>query len=320
MGRLRGDAKHDDGVAGNPRRERSGRFAEVLFGPQVADAGGKMRGIAEILPGVGDIAGRAPEIANVRGPEPGLVGAPLAEAEDDGAAGGLQGVTHGGVGGLSVFRAGVAPIVFEIVDAPGGVLESVLKFMAAAAGTLGASHGAGVGIDAKFQAFGMDVIGEGLDAGGERLGVGDDIAGGVACDLPAIINDDVLVTGALHSAADKSIGGGLDEILGDVATETVPTIPAHGRSESETVIQGARGWNAKERSEEERQRETTYFFRKTIHPTLSAYFHSCFKCNDRTASACQERRARLTSGRTISDEERSCYAVAVAAFAATSAA
>jgi len=46
-------------------------------------------------------------------------------------------------------------------------LEGVLIFMAAAAGRLGASHGAGVGIDSEFQAPGMDVVGKGLDARGE---------------------------------------------------------------------------------------------------------------------------------------------------------
>jgi len=130
-------------------------------------------------------------------------------------------------------------------------LEGVLKFMTAAAGTLGAGHGAGIGIDAKLQALGMNVVGESLDAGGESLSVGDDVAGGVAADLPTIVNDHVFVAGILHAAADERVGGGLDEIFRDVAGEAVPTVPAHGRRESQAVFQGGRGWGTKKESEED---------------------------------------------------------------------
>src|SRR6266576_6095811 len=137
----------------------------------------------------------------------------------------------------------------------------------------------------------MDVIGEGFDAGGKSFGVGHDVASGVAADLPAIINDDVFVTGVLHAAADEGVGGRLDEILGDVTGETVPTVPAHGRSESQTVFEGVRGWNAKKKSEEDGQHQTTCFVRKIFHEILSAYSHFVFflACNDRTTGARRER-------------------------------
>src|SRR5438132_13327413 len=54
-GRLRGDAKHENGVGRDLGGERTGGFAEVLFGPQVADGGGKMPGLAEVFPRDGDI-------------------------------------------------------------------------------------------------------------------------------------------------------------------------------------------------------------------------------------------------------------------------
>src|SRR5216684_1584153 len=258
------------------------------------------------FPTVGDVASGAPEVANVSGPEPRLVRAPLAEAENNGAARGLQSVAHGGVGGLGVFRAGVAPIVFEVVDAPGGVLEGVLKFMAAAARTFGAGHGAGVGVDAKFQALGMDVIGESLNAGGEIFGVGDDVAGIVAADLPAIVNDDVFVAGILHAAADEGVGGGFDEIFADVASETVPTVPAHGRGESQTILEGGRGWNARKKSEEERQRQTTYYFiRKTFHEILSAYSHLIFRAHGQNCPRSLGARARVRRGERTTIKKRS---------------
>ena len=66
------------------------------------------------------------------------------------------------------------------------------------------------------------------------------VAGSVTADLPAVVNNDVFVTGVFHAAADESVGGGLDEVFGDVAGEPVPTVPAHGRRESQAVFQGAR--------------------------------------------------------------------------------
>src|SRR5258708_2417595 len=198
------------------------------------------------IPTIGDVAGGAPEVADIARPEPGFVAAPLAEAENDGAASGFERVAHGGIGGLGVFRTGVAPIVFQVIDAPSSVLHGVLIFVAAAAGTLGAGHGAGVGIDAEFQALGVDIVGESFDARGESFRVGDDVAGGGAGDLPAIVDDDVFVAGVLHAAANEGVGGGLDKILVDAAGEAIPTVPAHRRSEGQAVFQGAPGGNGTE--------------------------------------------------------------------------
>ena len=48
-----------------------------------------------------------------------------------------QSVAHGGVGFLGVARAGVAPVILEIVDAPVRILKGILIFVALAAGTAG---------------------------------------------------------------------------------------------------------------------------------------------------------------------------------------
>ena len=109
------------------------------------------------VPAVGDVAGGAPHVADVAGPEPRLVAAPFADAEENWAAGGFQRVAHGRVGplgaGLAGIFAGVAPVEFQIVDAPCGVLDRVLEFVAGATGTAGAGLRAGVGVDAELQAL-----------------------------------------------------------------------------------------------------------------------------------------------------------------------
>src|SRR5260370_33432124 len=55
-GALRRDAEHDDGVGGDLGGESACGFAEVFLGPEVADGGGEMSGIAEIFPRHGDIS------------------------------------------------------------------------------------------------------------------------------------------------------------------------------------------------------------------------------------------------------------------------
>src|SRR5260370_3332569 len=137
--------------------------------------------------------------------------------------------------------------------------------MSPAAGAARAGFRASIGIDAEFRALGVDVMGEGLDAGGESFCVGDDVAGGIAADLPAIVNDDVFVAGVLHAAADESVGGGLDEILGDVASEAIPTVPAHGRSESRAVFEGANWPNGTQKREKQEKDQRAQFSQASIH-------------------------------------------------------
>src|SRR5277367_4787269 len=73
------------------------------------------------VPAIGDVARGTPQISYVLGPQPRLAGAPLAKTENDRPAAGRQPIMHGGIGGLRVFLAGFAPIVFQVVHAPGGV-------------------------------------------------------------------------------------------------------------------------------------------------------------------------------------------------------
>src|SRR6516162_5050739 len=140
------------------------------------------------FPSILNVAGGAPKIADAFGPKPWLVGAPLANAEDDGAAGGEQSLAHGGVGFFAIPRARIAPVILEVVDAPLRVLQRVLIFVTLAARAPGAGFGARVGIDAEFEAFRVDIISKCLDAGGEALRIGDDVAVGIARDLPAVVD------------------------------------------------------------------------------------------------------------------------------------
>lgn len=122
---------------------------------------------------------------------------------------------------------GAAPIGFQIVESPGGVLLRVLLFVTIAALVSGARLGSRGGVDAVFnpllctqsaRAF-MSPLRVGLNS--PRLG---------ARSLRAIIDIYVHISRVLHAIAGDSIGCGARISGGDFAGKVIPAIPGHGRS------------------------------------------------------------------------------------------
>jgi len=107
--------------------------------------------------------------------------------------------------------------------------------MTAAGGTACAGLRAGVGVDAEFQTFAVNVIGKGFDARGKVFRIGNDVAVFFARDLPAVVDDDVLVAGVFHAGLHHGVGCLAKEIFVDVALEFVPAVPAHGWSGGESL-------------------------------------------------------------------------------------
>src|SRR6201999_1877057 len=106
-----------------------------------------------------------------------------------------ESVAHDLVRRLLVLRACRAPIIFQIVNAPRGVLARVLKFVAATARSLLAGERSGVRVESELESLRVHVVGERLYPRREALRVGDDVAFGVAANLPAVVNDYVTVSG-----------------------------------------------------------------------------------------------------------------------------
>jgi hypothetical protein len=96
---------------------------------------------------VGDVAGRAPEIADVLCPQPRLRSAPLAHRKDDVAAALAQRVGHQRISLLSIAVAGAAPIVFQVIDAPAGIGQRVLIFVALASWPAAAEESSAFPVD-----------------------------------------------------------------------------------------------------------------------------------------------------------------------------
>src|SRR4051794_33282987 len=99
---------------------------------------------------VPDVSGRTPQIRTVLCPQPRLRRTPLAHGKDDRPAARAKRISHDCISFLSAAVAGAAPIIFKVIDAPTGIGESILVFVALATGTSSASQSSGVGIDAKF--------------------------------------------------------------------------------------------------------------------------------------------------------------------------
>jgi len=180
------------------------------------------------LPLVADVTRGAPEVpAHRLAPEPGLGGTPLANAQHYRPARGIERVADQGISCLGVLRGGVAPVVLQIVNPPGGVLQRVLIFMPQAAGPLGASLTARVRIDSELQSEGMNVLGQSLDPCREEFDIGHDVAALISFHLPAIVDHNILIAGILHSRLNHGVGHLPDHIFAHVAPELVPAVPPH---------------------------------------------------------------------------------------------
>jgi len=195
----------------------------------------------DALPVVADVGRRPPELADAPGPLPGVIAAPLADAQDDRPAGPAQGVAEAGVFGGGVEVIAVAPVDLDVIDPPLGVGHGVDVEEALGGRAAGAGLRPDIGIEAEQQAPGVDVVGQGLHAAGELDRVGDDPSVGAPVDLPAVVDDQVLVSGVAHAGLDHGVGRLADQGLVDVATELVPGVETHGRHGRQELRRGGCG-------------------------------------------------------------------------------
>src|SRR5262249_831508 len=77
----------------------------------------------------------------------------------------------------------------------------------------------------------MNIICQRFDALGKALRVRNDVSIPVAINLPAVIDDHVLITSILHARLHHRIGHPANHLVAHVAAEFIPTVPPHGRSE-----------------------------------------------------------------------------------------
>lgn len=155
-----------------------------------------------------------------------------------GLAGGRERVPHGVVALLPGHALVVAVVVLEVVHAPGREAVGVLLFVVEAAGVVGTGGDVGALVDAELESLAVDVRRCAADPAGELDRVGDQRALGIpGVGHPAVVDVDVGVPGVLEAGGDEVVGGLLDELLGDVAAEGVPVVPAHRRGLREAVVE-----------------------------------------------------------------------------------
>ena len=195
--------------------------------------------VDEGTPAIGNITSGSPRVTSETSPLGGIVDTPLAHGEEHGSVGLLEGVGHGGVSDLGVAAVGVAVIVLEVVDTPGGVGVGIDLLVTEGTGSASAGLVAGIGVETELEALGVDVVGESLHARGEGLGVfNDDVSVVITVNLPAVIEVEVLVAELEESLLDHDISSILGELLGNVAAELVPGVETHLRLEAQAVVEG----------------------------------------------------------------------------------
>ena len=184
-------------------------------------------GLRDGKEGRADVAGRPPGMSHVRRPFPRLGGAPLAHAEQDRTPGLAQGAAHQGIGSFGIEVVGVAPVVFEVVHAPGGISIGILVLVAEAACIAGAGVGPGIAVDAELETARVQVVGQRLDPGGELDGIFVDKSPLVPLSVPSVVEVEIDVAGVDEPQLDHFVRRGLDQVFVDVGGELVPGIPPH---------------------------------------------------------------------------------------------
>ena len=229
---------------------QSGVVVEILHHGAGFPVAREDRGVGERK---ADVACRTPHVADLPRPGPRLAVTPLAHGEKDRAPGGAQGVAHERIGSHGIDILGVAPVVFQVVDAPAGVLQRILVLVAEAAETSGAGPPPGIGVDTQLQPLRMHVIGQRLHTAREPFGIALRKTVGVAFGgVPAVVDIEVNVSGLGQPRLDQRVGHFADHPLIDVAAELVPRAPAHRRRIGQAFpLLGRRGRRAAERGAKE---------------------------------------------------------------------
>lgn len=239
-----------------------GPVSEVLWVADIAAHDASQR-----TPGVLNVTKDAPQIARllqgdaINGHCTALISRPAAGIHH-GAASLVQVGPKGNVVGHELLRVAVAAVQLHVVNAPRREGSRILLHVELLTRIPAARLCPNVAVDTEFEALRMHIVGHRLHAVRKAHRVR--LQAAVRLPLvgcPAVVNDDVLVTGPQPAVGEHTIGCPLDQLftdalLGeviavDVASESLPCEPAHGRRPRQPIVEAL---NAKRPSAHEQQR------------------------------------------------------------------
>src|SRR6267378_3278273 len=106
--------------------------------------------------------------------------------------------------------------------------------MTEAALVSGAGVGTGGRVDANFQPFAVDVIGQSFHV--REFLVGGDVAASIAAGFPGVVDVDVDIAGVFHAIGGHGVGHSANGGVVDASGKLIPTVPAHRRSFGEAIV------------------------------------------------------------------------------------
>ena len=178
----------------------------------------------------------APEMADFRRPQPWLIVSPFTEAEDHGPACRVERIPHGFVRLLCVRGTMVAPIIFQVVHAPGSIRAGILEFMPASPGETRTCLRAGTIVDPEFESLRVEIVAQSFHPPRKLRRISNQVSHGVSRHgFPAVVDDDAGISRFLHPARHEDFRHPLNQLLVDVPGKCVPTVPSHRRRGSEPI-------------------------------------------------------------------------------------
>ena len=168
------------------------------------------------------ITGSAPEMTKISSPRVSLRVAPFAEREHDIAARLTECLSHQCIRTTRIDVLRIAPIVFQIIDAPTRILERILILMSLRTGFATTGLRAGIRINTKVETERMNIISQGADATGETLGVGLNKAIRIALAMPAVVHIYIAVTCIIQARIDHRFCYLTYERFVDITSKRIP--------------------------------------------------------------------------------------------------
>ena len=132
-----------------------------------------------------------------------------------------------------------APVIFEVVHAPGGPGLGILFFVVQRTQVTAAGTVSRTGVNAQFEAVRVQPVSQGLHI--REFFVGGDGSVGIAFfGLPGIVDVDIRIAVIGQSPVDKGGGRCHHLLLGNAQAPAVPAVPAHRRRQGylRTHLQG----------------------------------------------------------------------------------
>ena len=178
--------------------------------------------VEETLVAISDIGSNAPQMSDTLTPFPRFMLAPFANTENHRSSRLLDCIAHSSISSLRILSLIRAPVILQVIYTPFGIHQSILKLMTTATRATLTGVASGTGIKSELQTLAMNIISQVFHSVRKAVRICLDEAKRVAFYLPAVINNNILVSRILHTSLHHFIRHIHNQLLADITAKLIP--------------------------------------------------------------------------------------------------